>query len=97
MIKPKDMDVSTQLLRLFERIHVYKTHMENTNDLNTIHLYQFKMIGMLEAACVTGIICPGCEEMILKDLEARHLWAWGNCPEPLHYPVPVTSILAEKE
>lgn len=80
MYKPKEMDTSSQLLRLFDRICCFKTLMETTGDIDLINFYQAKIFGMLEAACVIGIICPDCEAKIIKDIEDRHLWACGNCP-----------------
>lgn len=90
MYKQKEMDTSSQLLRLFELIQRTKTLMETAPDSATIHDCLMKMIGMLEAAQVTGLICSECKAKILKDLEDRHHWAWGNCPidnEPENLPV----------
>ncbi|VUZ26583.1 Uncharacterised protein [Acetobacterium wieringae] len=90
MYKQKEMDLSAQLLRLFGRMHGIKTLMETAPDSATIHDCLMKMIGMLEAAQVTGLICSECKAKILKDLESRHTWAWGNCPidnEPENLPV----------
>lgn len=80
MYKQREMDLSTQLLRLFGRIQGVKQLMETAPDSATIHDCLMKMTGMLEAAQVIGLICPDCKAQILKDLEDRHLWAWGNCP-----------------
>lgn len=80
MYKQKEMDLSSQLLRLFELIQRTKTILETAPDSDTIHNCLAKMIGMLEAAQVIGLICPDCKVQILKDIESRHLWAWGNCP-----------------
>lgn len=80
MHKQKEMDQSSQLLRLFELIQRTKTILETAPDSANIHSCLTKMVGMLEAAWVIGIICPECKEKILKDLEDRHHWALGNCP-----------------